>query len=371
MTHFQPNPLQPLQLHQDGDPMSSRHDTSTPTADVGDKFDPLVALDDLLGDVGLSRAETGGRVSLTGHDPIVPAAHRLGACIGVPIMAGAVAAVAFHRQRGGPAQDLELDLRQAVHSINPGAFWSPTLNGERAPHPLLVDNPFLIVPYPTSDNRWIMASGVLPHLAAKWCRFLDVPPDADRVAEAIVEWNAFELEEAASAAGLPACVVRSPSEWLAHEQGALLAAQPVVGLERVGDAPVRDFAAAERPFEGVRVLSLPTPSPARPSEGLWPSTGQTCSVAPAPTTTSTSSSMPKPMWARAVPTSTSILRLARSGPLGYSPTPMSWSTTIAAARSNAMDSTPDNWRNAIRVSYLCQSPVTDRADHGHSEAAST
>jgi len=51
-------------------------------------------------------------------------------------------------------------------------------------------------------------------------------------------------------------VVRSPSEWLAHEQGALLAAQPVVGLERVGDAPVRDFAAAERPFEGVRVLSF-------------------------------------------------------------------------------------------------------------------
>jgi crotonobetainyl-CoA:carnitine CoA-transferase CaiB-like acyl-CoA transferase len=237
--------------------MSSQHHTSASTAEVGDDdFEPLAALDDVLDDVGLSRADTGGRVSFAGRDPILPAAHRLGACIGIPIMAGAVAAVAFHRQRGGPAQDLELDLRQAVHSINPGAFWNPTLNGERAPHPLLADNPFLIVPYPTADERWVMASGVLPHLAAKWCRFLDVPPDAGRVAEAIAEWNAFELEEAASASGLPACVVRSPSEWLTHEQGALLATQPVIGLERIGDAPIRDFGIAERPFEGIRILSF-------------------------------------------------------------------------------------------------------------------
>ncbi len=98
-------------------------------------FDPLMALDDLLSDVGLSRAEIGGSVSFAGQDPIVPAAHRLGACIGVPLMAAAVAAVALHRYRGGPAQDLHLDLRQALHSINPGAFWHPTLNAERPPTP--------------------------------------------------------------------------------------------------------------------------------------------------------------------------------------------------------------------------------------------
>ena len=36
----------------------------------------------------------------------------------------------------------------------------------------------------------------------------------------------------------------------------LLASQPVIGLERIGDAPVRAFGAAERPFHGVRVLSF-------------------------------------------------------------------------------------------------------------------
>src|ERR1700683_4730789 len=204
-------------------------------------FDPLESLDQLLSDVGLSRTEAGASVSFAGEDPIVPAAHRLGACIGIPLMAGAVSAVAFHRRRGGPGQDLHLDLRQAVHTINPGAFWHPTLNGEIAPHPLILDNPFLVAPYRTADGRWVMATGVYPHLAAKWCRFLDVPPDTARVAAAIATWDAFELEEKATAAGLPICVVRTSAEWLAHEQGALLARQQVIGVERIGDALARDF----------------------------------------------------------------------------------------------------------------------------------
>jgi crotonobetainyl-CoA:carnitine CoA-transferase CaiB-like acyl-CoA transferase len=225
-------------------------------APVDDAFDPLAELDALLAGVGLDRSDTGGSVSFAGEDPIVPAVHRLGACIGVPLMAVAVATVVQHRRRGGPAQDLHLDLRQAVHTINPGAFWDPTLNGEPAPHPLLLDNPFLVTPYETADGRWVMASGVLPHLAAKWCRFLDVPPDTGRVAAAVSAWPADDLEDAASAAGLPCCIVRGPEEWRAHAQGALLSARPVIGLARVGDAPPRPLAPAARPFEAVRVLSF-------------------------------------------------------------------------------------------------------------------
>ncbi len=237
--------------------MSSHHDASASAPGPRhSQFDPLVALDDLLSDVGLSRDEARAVVSFTGQDPILPAAHRLGACIAVPIMAGAVAAVAFHRQRRGPAQHLELDMRQAVHAINPGAFWHPTLNGEMAPHPLVLDNPFLITPYRTADGRWVMASGVYPHMVAQWCRFLDVPPDPAKVAEAIAGWGAFELEETATADGLPVCVVRSPAEWFAHEQGALLANQPVIGLDRIGEAPARDFGPSDRPFDGIHVLSF-------------------------------------------------------------------------------------------------------------------
>ncbi|WP_427919187.1 CoA transferase [Streptomyces sp. cg40] len=220
------------------------------------RFDAGRALENLLAEVGLSSAETGGRVSFSGQDPIVAARHRLGAAIGVPVMAGAVGAAALWRRRTGRAQDLHLDLRQAVHGITPHAFWHPTLSGETPPHPLVADNPFLLDSYRTRDGRTVMASGVYPHLAAKWCRFLDVPPDRDKVAAVIEKWDAFELEEAANAAGLPLCVARTPQEWLAHPQGALLATQPVIGLERIGDAPPRPLGPADRPLDGVRVLSF-------------------------------------------------------------------------------------------------------------------
>jgi hypothetical protein len=292
------------------------------------EFDSLVALDDLLSEVGLSSEAPGGTVSIIGRDPILPAVHRLGACIGIPLMAAAIAAVRFHRERHGPTQDLALDLRKAVHTINPGAFWQPTLNGEPAPHPLVVDNPFLIVPYRTSDGRFVMASGVYPHMVAAWCRFLDVPPDPARVAAAISQWDSFDIEEAANALGLPISVIRTPAEWLSHEQGALLSTQPVIGLERIGDAPPKDFGPAERAFVFCR---SPTPSPVQPSVGPWPSTARTSSVPLDRTTTNTSSSTPKRMSARAAPTSTSTLPSDKHGrPLCW-PTPTLWSTTTAAA----------------------------------------
>ena len=70
-------------------------------------------------------------------------------------------------------------------------------------------------------------------------------------------WDAFQLEETANAArpsGRASCA--GPPEWLAHPQGALLASQPVIGLERIGDAPPRDLGPAQRPFDGIRVLSF-------------------------------------------------------------------------------------------------------------------
>jgi crotonobetainyl-CoA:carnitine CoA-transferase CaiB-like acyl-CoA transferase len=225
---------------------------TTPT----NTLDPVAALDDLLAEVGLSHCDAGGEVTFAGTDPILAARHRQAASIAIPIMGNAVAAAAMLRHRGGPDQDLHVDLRRAVHQITPHAFWHPTLAGDLPSFALVPDNPFLLIPYRTRDERTIMASGVYPHLAAKWCRFLDVPPDFGKVAAAFADRDAFELEEAANAAGLPLCVARTPEEWLDHPQGALLASQPVIGLTRIGDAPPRDLGPAQRAFEGVRVLSF-------------------------------------------------------------------------------------------------------------------
>ena len=220
------------------------------------EFNATAALDKLLADVGLSVADADGRVTFAGQDPIIAARHRLGAAIGIPMMGNAVAAAAMHHRRGGPGQELHLDLRQAVHHINPSFCWHPTLAGEFPSVALVLDNPFALIPYRTRDGRTIMASAVYPHQCAAWCRFLDVPPDFGKVAQAFAGWDAFALEDAANAAGLPACVARSPQEWLAHPHGAFLAGQPVIGLTRIGDAPPRELGPSRRPFGGVRVLSF-------------------------------------------------------------------------------------------------------------------
>lgn len=219
-------------------------------------FDPMTHLDDVLEPLGLSTGDTGGTVSFAGQDPMMDDRLRLGASIGLPMMAGAVGAAALHRIRTGVGQDLHLDLRQAVHHIAPHSTWHPTINGEAPESALLRDNPFLDDAYSTRDGRAVMAAGVYPHMVGQWCRFLDVPPDANRIAAAIARWDAFDLEEAASAAGLTIAVIRTAREWADHPQGALLASQPLIGLQRISDAPVKDFGPGERPLDGIRVLSF-------------------------------------------------------------------------------------------------------------------
>jgi len=42
-----------------------------------------------MNELGLAPEDTGGTITFVGEDPIFPSVHRLGACIGIPIMAGA------------------------------------------------------------------------------------------------------------------------------------------------------------------------------------------------------------------------------------------------------------------------------------------
>jgi hypothetical protein len=66
---------------------------------------------------------------------------------------------------------------------------------------------------------------------------------------------AFETE--ATAAGLCVSALRSHAQWLAHPQSDALAAQPLVTIERIGEAPKTPLpAAAARPLQGLRVLDL-------------------------------------------------------------------------------------------------------------------
>ncbi|MDQ0279436.1 crotonobetainyl-CoA:carnitine CoA-transferase CaiB-like acyl-CoA transferase [Arthrobacter silviterrae] len=124
--------------------------------------------------------------------------------------------------------------------------------------------------YPTADG-WIRLHTNAPHHRAAALAVLGLPAGAERehVARAVASRSGVELEDAIVAANGCAAVMHSRQQWLAHPQGAAIAAEPLVhwgperrvppfgrhdaGARRVGPRPAVTPA---RPLAGVRVLDL-------------------------------------------------------------------------------------------------------------------
>jgi crotonobetainyl-CoA:carnitine CoA-transferase CaiB-like acyl-CoA transferase len=64
------------------------------------------------------------------------------------------------------------------------------------------------------------------------------------------------LEDAIHAAGGCAGFVRSHEQWARHAQALAVATQPLIEIERIGDAPREPLPKAPRPLAGIRVLDL-------------------------------------------------------------------------------------------------------------------
>jgi crotonobetainyl-CoA:carnitine CoA-transferase CaiB-like acyl-CoA transferase len=124
--------------------------------------------------------------------------------------------------------------------------------------------------YPCADG-WIRLHTNAPHHLAAALAVLGLGPEASRptVADAVARWTGEDLEDAVVAANGCAAVMRSSSQWLAHPQGAAVAAEPLVHWSEARSLkdPLKDThdagryghgspATAARPLAGVRVLDL-------------------------------------------------------------------------------------------------------------------
>jgi crotonobetainyl-CoA:carnitine CoA-transferase CaiB-like acyl-CoA transferase len=231
------------------------------TSEGSGEFDINAEFRSVMHDLGLSPEDTGGSITLIGDDPIFPTKHRLGACIAIPIMAGAAGIADIWRQRTGRGRDLTLDLRKAIHGINPMYKFNPTVNGYPYQLPYWInpdyqlDNPMGFDLYRTKDGRFFLPTGAYPGLLNNMCSFLRCGPDHDQIAEAVSKWNSEELDEAAAEAGLVFAIVRTPEEWAAHPQGKQLADRPLVEIVKIGDSDPEPFTPAARPLSGLRVLA--------------------------------------------------------------------------------------------------------------------
>jgi crotonobetainyl-CoA:carnitine CoA-transferase CaiB-like acyl-CoA transferase len=223
-------------------------------------FDIDAELSKILMPLGIDPKETGGKVTFAGEDPILPSRHRLGAIVAMAMMAPAVATQVFHRMRGGAAQDLSVDLRNAVCHTHPFVAFHPTVGGY--PYQMLFAdprvNPMLFGMFPTKDGRWYLPTAAYPHMVPDWLGLLGCSLNERSVTEAIAQWNAQELEDAAADRGMIGSICRTPEEWLAHEQGSLLARTPMIEIVKIGDSEpeMPKALVPDRPLSGVRVASF-------------------------------------------------------------------------------------------------------------------
>ncbi|MEJ2866149.1 CoA transferase [Actinomycetospora sp. OC33-EN08] len=221
-------------------------------------FDLLGELETVLGGVGLSAADAGGAITTTGADPVVPSPMRVGGAATVGLLAKSVAAAAVHRWRGGPGQDVHVDLRRAPHRLCP--FYDRTwerLGRYPVGSSLETGNAMGFSFFRCADDRWVMPQNMYAGLRTRAQELLGVPLTKERVAAAIGEWTALELEAAAAEAGVVMPMVRSLPEFLASEQYPHLADLPLIEVTKVADSDPQPLpAVGNAPFDGLRALGM-------------------------------------------------------------------------------------------------------------------
>src|SRR5947207_8784387 len=205
-------------------------------------FDLHAATNEVLKDIGLKASDAGGKLTFYGRDPILPSPIRFGTLAAVGLAARSVAVAALWRQATGQGQDISVDVRKALRRFA-GFFegkWE-TING-RPPSPGgYAVSPFLKMGdaffRETRDGRYVLALDIYPQLLVRTLDFLGCSPSTKSINDAIRQWHAVELEEAAAAEGLVLAMVRTNEEFRRESQYTdVLSKMPLITVEQVGES---------------------------------------------------------------------------------------------------------------------------------------
>jgi hypothetical protein len=223
-------------------------------------IDLHAATNQVLKDVGMSTADSGGKVTFYGRDPIIPSPHRFGTMAAIGLAAKAVAVAALWRHRTDEGQDIAVDVRKALRRFC-GFFdlkWE-TINGRP---PVFGDplNPFFEIPLfrETQDGRHVVPLDIYPKLAARTLSLLKCGPSTEAVGNAIRQWRADDLENAGAEAGVVMAKVRTFDEFRKEQQYTdVLSRMPLITLEKIGNSePIPFTKNAASPLDGIRAFGM-------------------------------------------------------------------------------------------------------------------
>jgi len=224
-------------------------------------FDLHGGVNDVLKDVGLTAADSGGKLTFYGQDPIIPGRLRYGAMAAVGLAAKTVALAALWKSQTGEGQDIHVDVRKALRRFC-GFFdgkWE-TINGRGPAAGSERDNPFWEMPLfrKTRDGRHVVALNVYPRVHSRALNFLRCSDSPESVNNAILQWRADELEAAGQEAGLVFAKVRTFEEFIKEPQYTdVLSKMPLISLEKIGESdPVPFKHGAKSPLESIRAFGM-------------------------------------------------------------------------------------------------------------------
>src|SRR5207245_10358338 len=125
-----------------------------------------------LADIGMTTADSGGKLTFYGRDPLLPSRLRFGTMAGIGLAARSIAVAALWRQATGEGQDISVDVRKALRRFC-GFYegkWE-TING-RPPSPGgYAVSPFLKMGdaffRETRDGRYVLALDIYHQLLVR------------------------------------------------------------------------------------------------------------------------------------------------------------------------------------------------------------
>ncbi|MCA8927237.1 MAG: CoA transferase [Alphaproteobacteria bacterium] len=217
------------------------------------KTDSTAAAGELerLWDLAGGAADALDRVVLTGDEPALPGLYKVGVQAQAAIAATGLAAAELHRARGGPAQDVAVSMRHAAAAFRSEQYvrldGKPTRDFFDSIHGF----------YKCGDGGWVQVHANYPAHRMAVAELLHCAYSREGVQRVFDGMAAQAVEDLLAANRLPVGRMRSEDEWAAHPQAAALDAQPVLILEKIGEAPPRPLPpVGARPLEGLRVLDL-------------------------------------------------------------------------------------------------------------------
>jgi crotonobetainyl-CoA:carnitine CoA-transferase CaiB-like acyl-CoA transferase len=190
-------------------------------------------------------------LAISGADPILATRFRIGTCgIGV-LGAVALAADALHHAKTGRHQDIAISHRAAALAMRSNRHVRVLDTGEMRDGWNDISGL-----YQCGDGHWVQLHCNYPWLAEGILEILGCPAERPRIEAALATWDAQAFEDAVAEKNLCAFMVRSRDEWDRHPQSRAIAEQPLMTIEKIGDAPVEPLPEGDRPLSGVRAVEL-------------------------------------------------------------------------------------------------------------------